>query len=502
MFRCRLWKARPPEGKAQKGARSLWPAVAFLLLAGCTRVEIEDHSLQFNHATGSLGNRLMLLNIVRAAKGYPVQFSKVTSYSGQSRVDGGLNLNIPFVGAIVGNPNTAFSGGVTPNASLKTGVSQLQLADLSTAEFQRTLRKKVTVNDFAYYRSQGWPSALVHTLLIEDIFVEPRLREKLIKAAIATCDRSGSARTEGKRKTDENERLCDWLLSKRELFEREREERASPEGDIVYAYRNDPRIPRQYESFQWFFAAIRVLPAVSLDFDLKAPVDECTTTTALLRDLAKKAKGKSKDDSEARGGGKGSTETVKEGKVAVDVTVKIGEKADKEDDASDKSKDGGSIGLNFPKGIRSLRSATLAEMRHLESLRNESLCLLKEGRTPIIINWRSPERMVRYLGEVLAAQDFGSAPMRRVKILNNDGQHVELLRIERGRDEVGRAAAVSVEGPEGDSFYIPIADRVPDRASKGAHLSLRALALVMESVNLAVSGKELPRTTTLFLSGG
>ncbi len=57
---------------------------------------------------------------------------------------------------------------------------------------------------------------------------------------------------------------------------------------------------------------------------------------------------------------------------------------------------------------------------------------------------------------------------------------------------------MSVEGPEGESFYVPI----PDRASNSAHLSLQAIALVIEAVNLAISGKELPRTPTLFLSGG
>jgi hypothetical protein len=83
-------------------------------------------------------------------------------------------------------------------------------------------------------------------------------------------------------------------------------------------------------------------------------------------------------------------------------------------------------------------------------------------------------------------------------ILNDEGDVVEMLRVESGRDLLGRGVAISVEGPEGESFRIPI----PESASKDAHLSLRALGLVMESVNLAVSGKELPRTPTLFLSGG
>ena len=491
MFTRRPKSAHPPERTRSAAANGLWLlAVAASLLGACTRAEIEDHSLQFNHATGSLGNRVMLLNVVRAAKGYPVQFSKVSSYSGQSRTDGGLNLNFPFIGAVIGSPNSAFPGGVTPNASFKTGVSQLQLADLSTAEFQRNLRKKVTATDFAYYRSQGWPKALVNTILIEELLLEPRLRARLIIASQKTCDEGGS----GKEKYKE---VCTWLRSKitRDCLRENLDQRASPDGDVYYRYSNSPRENCRHVTFQWFFAAIRVLPGVTLDFQPKVDTDECTRRDALLKDLAgsaKEGKGKSKD------AGKGASETVKDGKISVEVNVKIADKTDKADDGSDKANDGGSIGISIPRGLRNLRAAKQHEISELVDLRNEYVCLLKEGKTPIVINWRSPERMVRYLGEVLAIQKFGSGE-NKIKIFNEEDRHVELLRVESGRDPHGRTA-VSVEGPENDSFYIPIPDR--DRTPKGDHLSLQALGLVMESVNLAISGKELPRTPTLFLSGG
>jgi hypothetical protein len=463
-----------------------------LLSTACTRVEIEDHSLQFNQATGALGNRMMLLNVVRAAKGYPVQFSKVSSYSGQSRIDGGLNLNIPFIGAVIGNPNTALQGTVTPSASLKTGVSQLQLADLSTAEFQRNLRKKVSATDFAYYRSQGWPKALVNTLLIEELLLEPDLRRALKKASDKTCKRGGSAH-------EEYRELCNWLRKtsepKKGCLERNTEQRASPDGEVYYRYSNNPRRACQHETFQWFFAAIRVLPGATLDLQPKVDTEDCAKPKALLKDLAasaKDGKGKSKD------AGKGASETVTDGKVSVEVNVKIADKADKTDDGSDKANDGGFIGISLPKGLRNLKAAKLHEIAELSDLRNVYVCLLKEGKTPIVINWRSPERMVRYLGEVLAVQSSG-ADKHKIEIFNEEGRSVQLLRVESGREPHGRVA-VSVDGPEHESFYIPIPDR--GRSPKGDHMSLQALGLVMESVNLAISGKELPRTPALFLSGG
>jgi hypothetical protein len=462
---------------------------AALVLASCTSVEIEDHSLQFNQATGSLGSRIMLLNVVRSAKGYPVQYSKVTSYQGNSRTDGGVNLNIPLLFGTIGNPNQILQGSASPSATFKTGVQNLQLADLNTAEIQRTLRKPVTPRDFVYYRSQGWPKALVNTILIEELLVQPSLITKLGAAAKSSCQGTGGRRFP---------RECAWLRRQDEsrACHGSREERASPDGDIVQVFANNPRKRCQYVGFQWFFTSLRVLPAISLDFDPRVDADECTTRRARLKDISaadKDGKGKSRD---AKGGdgAKGTGETVKEGKVSVDVNVKIAEKADKDDDGS--GKDVGSIGLNFPRGLGNLRSIGISELPHLEALRNEHACLQKEGKTPIIIGWRSPERMVRYLGDVVAAQGFGSG--EKLQILNDDGHPVDLFHVEAGRDGLGRAAAVTVEGPEGETYFIPI--RV--RNSSDTHLSLQALALVMESFNLAVSGKALPTAPTLFLSGG
>lgn len=494
MFRRWLGVARSPGRTRRMAAKGAWLVLAASLSAACTRVEIEDHSLQFNQAAGSLGNRMMLLNVVRAAKGYPVQFSKVTSYAGSSRLDGGVGLTIPFPVDVFGKPTALLSGSATPSATFKTGVSQLQLADLSTAEFQRTLRKQVTANDYVYYRSQGWPKALVNTLLIEEVLVEPSLFDSLRATAEVICGRDVLRNLADR---DKREKECNWLRSHVHCLRdrNHREERASPEGDVVRVFANNPHSQCKHENFQWFFTSIRVLRKVTLDINPKVDTDECRTEIARLNDLASSAKdgkGKSKDT------GKRTSETVKEGKVSVEVNVKVAEKADKDDDASDKSKDGSAIALNIPRvPPPKFGFVPTRETSALAALRNKNLCILKEGKLPIIVVWRSPERMVRYLGEVLAAQAFGSGA-KKIEILDDEGRPVELLRVESGRDLLRRVAAVSVEGPEGESFYIPIAEREPIRT----HLSLQTLALAMEAVNLAISGKDLPRAPAIFLPGG
>jgi hypothetical protein len=174
------------------------------------------------------------------------------------------------------------------------------------------------------------------------------------------------------------------------------------------------------------------------------------------------------------------------------VKIKIIEKSEKD---RKKDEDEPVILLNIPKAL-SRYIASPNEAHQLERLRNEQLCIRKWEKTPIRISWRSPERMVRYLGEVLAAQEFGPGK-RPVQVLNEDGELVDLFRVQKGRNSMGRVA-IAVDDPEGETFSIPR----PDYDSSKGHLSLQALALVMESFNLAVSGKELPPPATLLLSGG
>ena len=481
---------RPHRWRRLFAARVVCVVLAAPFAASCTSVEIEDHSLQFNQATGSLGNRLLLLNTLRAAKGYPLQFSKVTNYTGQSRMDGSLSLSLPFITNTFGNPSgQRLQGTVSPSAQFKTGVQNLQLTDLNTAEFQKSLRTRVKANDFYYYRSQGWPKAVVNTVLIEEVYVEPRLLDALRDASEGACSDGGSGT---KRRRNE----CRWLMDKRTQacldHPNATEPRASPEGDVVKAFINDPRQNCRHVSFQWFFTSIRVLEGATLEPNPSADPDECKSTWAAPKEAKgdkDKSKDKSKDD-------RSSTikETVKDGKLAVDVSVKLDKGGEKDEDG-DKGRDSTHIGLNIPRGLGpGGRSANILEFPALHKLRNEYLCLLKEDKKPIRMEFRSPERMVRYLGEVLAVWMFGTG--QRIQVLNEGGILVDLFRVERGRDLLGNSSAVAVEGPEREHFHIPIPE------TKDAHLSLQALALVLDALNLAVSGKELPRSTTLFVSGG
>jgi hypothetical protein len=369
------------------------------------------------------------------------------------------------------------------------------LTDLNTAEFQAALRTQVKADDFAYYRSQGWLSSLVNTILIEEVHLEAELVNTLAEASTQACAEGGSANAKG----GTLGAICAWQRKVHTCLRSPdvAEKRASREGELVYVYRNDPSRRCRHVAFQAFFTQIRVLEGVSLDVDPPMDPDGCEWQPAPAKiEKSKDTKVKEKPQSEADD--KQIKQSVKDGNVSVDIGVNL-KVSEKKSDKNEKSDEDVKkpMGLNIPKGLSSfLKLKNFKEAHALDRLRNTQVCLLKVGKKPISIVWRSPERMVRYLGEVLAAHTLGVGDNKgSVQILNENGELVDLFRVEMGRSN---NAAVVVEGPDGETFFIP----PPQTGTRNAHLSLHSLAFVIDSVNLAVSGKELPKPATLFLPGG
>jgi hypothetical protein len=107
---------------------------------------------------------------------------------------------------------------------------------------------------------------------------------------------------------------------------------------------------------------------------------------------------------------------------------------------------------------------------------------------------RTPERMVRYLGDLIAAQSYG--PKRFIpEVLDLErGEHYKLLVVTRGAAPPG-GASVSVRSPDGEMFYIPRRD--PDAAK--TDVSMETLSIVSDILNQAVSNKSFPAVTSLTL---
>lgn len=169
--------------------------------------------------------------------------------------------------------------------------------------------------------------------------------------------------------------------------------------------------------------------------------------------------------------------TVKSEKFSIDVNVKLPEKEAPEGQADDH------IDLFFQNLIIDDLYQKLSKERDGVGNRIEVL--------EVVL--RSPERMVRFLGDTIEAQEL--AKDKWIPMILHEERPVPLFLVKRGHDLM-RRAAVGITEPEGEQFVIPISE------NSAPHLSLRTLSLVMEFLNSAVSGKSLPPPNTLIISGG
>jgi hypothetical protein len=106
---------------------------------------------------------------------------------------------------------------------------------------------------------------------------------------------------------------------------------------------------------------------------------------------------------------------------------------------------------------------------------------------------RSPEGMLYYLGELIAAQNYSPQPYTPMTYVDVDGKRrlVKLFVVERG---VSAAAAVQVTF-NGESFYIPR----PQLGTAEEERSLQVLDLVSSAIVMATSKDSLPKTNSISL---
>ncbi len=114
-----------------------------------------------------------------------------------------------------------------------------------------------------------------------------------------------------------------------------------------------------------------------------------------------------------------------------------------------------------------------------------------KNRSPLKIALRSPRGVLSYLGELIALQNF--SPDRFVpRIVRADGKTIVVFRVLRGHEQL-RDAALSVRGPDRESYFVPL----PDYGSETRDQTLRVLAIAGEVVNAAISEKDIPPPTSV-----
>lgn len=125
-------------------------------------------------------------------------------------------------------------------------------------------------------------------------------------------------------------------------------------------------------------------------------------------------------------------------------------------------------------------------------IRRYDVALEKHGLFGVQIIFRSPERMVRYFGGLIALQNYRDRPFIPKTVA--DGTVVDLVVVEKGERAV-QNAAVSVRDEEGELFCVPR----PSYGTTQRHRTLQSIALMVDVLNSAVSQRALPQIQTLTL---
>ncbi len=114
-----------------------------------------------------------------------------------------------------------------------------------------------------------------------------------------------------------------------------------------------------------------------------------------------------------------------------------------------------------------------------------------ENRHAIKHTFRSPKSLLSYLGNLIALQNY--SPDKYVpEIVLRGGKRMTIFRVMQGTPG-SEGAALTVRGPNGDTFYVP----EPDYGSPTRDQTLRVLALASEVVNAAISEKDIPPPTSV-----
>jgi len=404
--------------------------VAGLLSVSCTKFEINDQTYQFNEATGNVGNQLLLLNAVRSAKGYPMQFTSITSYEGTGRISGSINPNIPFivddtivnVGTNIANikkktgkkyysiydDNFAAGVGNTNNTGINfnTGVQKLLISELNDKEALKDLKTTLDRDRLFYYEEQGWNLTLLSMLTVEEIEITLSLFRELNYRSPPEC-RSRVACEDGREVPGcDTDDFTPYTIR-----------------DVNFVrFKNNPRNRCSYAAFRH---------VVELIIDAGFSVENYVDT---------------------------------------------------------RNSDVDKVNFFVHFSDDHIQSHFKYELSRRDS---------KGYRIdPLEFRLRSPERVVRYLGDLIAAQSLERDRYVPQIRLNENGysEYVDFLRVVRNAG-YGKRWAVSVKDPEGERFGIPI----PDYGSPDRHLSLQTLALSMDIYNSAVSNTSIPPSKTILL---
>src|SRR5579884_1622536 len=139
---------------------------ASAILGGCRFADhFAGHSAEYHVQAAQIKSQDLLVNILRAAHRRPLQFTDLTTVTGQTSVATSGSFQLPFAGRPNGGPALfIFQPMLT-----ETEQPNFTVAVLNTKEFYEGILTPIPTQLIAYYLGIGMPRAMVMTLAIAEI---------------------------------------------------------------------------------------------------------------------------------------------------------------------------------------------------------------------------------------------------------------------------------------------------------------------------------------------
>jgi len=228
--------------------------ICLTAIMGCARVELSLNAGGYNKALAVAGNKEVLLNAVRASRGYPLHFTGIGDFTGQSVFSSAKIMgSIPFV------RDTTLAHTLTPSVSVQGNFSSLNISSINSKEFAKGLITPMQIGDFTiYWNSPEWDREFITMMMISRYVVHQNDHSLIENNYRNRCYAPQSSREEQLcRQIKKNIRSCGRIKSQRNRI-------AVREGEL-FIYDNDPYDVCKFKLFQSFrwkieLAQLKLIP--------------------------------------------------------------------------------------------------------------------------------------------------------------------------------------------------------------------------------------------------
>jgi hypothetical protein len=152
------------------------------LASACASHDMLYHNTEHSEGIANAGNRILLTNILAAAKRYPAYYSTITSYSGKQRFSAETSLKTPFGPDFINQIYEA-----TTKLMGNNGLASVDLRNIGQEKGMKVLHDQLDRREYRRLLILGWPKELVETVLVHHIAIEPDLLEELKSNADREC---------------------------------------------------------------------------------------------------------------------------------------------------------------------------------------------------------------------------------------------------------------------------------------------------------------------------